>query len=170
MGIINKKLRIGVGIILFLYLSFILRAYFIYSIYKNDELDGDGVPDIYKYDNDFTPIINFLFDFKNTKKDRSDLLVLTIFFLFNLFLSSFFWRYLLKWHKKNDSNKLSFKLLLLFLIVTIILLFLTFILAYLTKSLLFFIFFMYYLPMGILVILMVPLFKFNQWVVDRLSK
>lgn len=57
MGIINKKSKIGVAVIIFLEFIFITRTYIIYSFYKNDELYGDGIPDINKYDNEFFKII-----------------------------------------------------------------------------------------------------------------
>jgi len=57
MGIINKKSKIGIAVIMFLEFIFIARTYIIYSFYKNDELYGDGIPDINKYDNEFFKII-----------------------------------------------------------------------------------------------------------------
>ena len=57
MGIIDKKSKIGIAVIMFLEFIFIARTYIIYSFYKNDELYGDGIPDINKYDNEFFKII-----------------------------------------------------------------------------------------------------------------
>jgi hypothetical protein len=57
MGIINKKSKIALGLIIFLELIFLARAYIIYSFYKNDELYGDGIPDTDKYDNEFVSTI-----------------------------------------------------------------------------------------------------------------
>ena len=57
MGIIDKKSKIGIAVIIFLEFIFIARTYIIYSFYKNDELYGDGIPDINKYDNEFFKII-----------------------------------------------------------------------------------------------------------------
>lgn len=51
--IIDKRSKIAIGIIVFLELLFLARAYIIHSFYKNDELYGDGIPDIAKYDKEF---------------------------------------------------------------------------------------------------------------------
>jgi hypothetical protein len=53
MGIINNKSKIAIGIIISLGVVFLIRAYVIYSFYKNDELYGDGIPDSTKYDREF---------------------------------------------------------------------------------------------------------------------
>ncbi|MGH1518306.1 hypothetical protein [Chryseobacterium sp. JK1] len=59
MGIINNKSKIAIGIITFLGLVFLVRAYVIYSFYKNDELYGDGIPDTAKYDKEFLSTVMF---------------------------------------------------------------------------------------------------------------
>ncbi len=59
MGIINKKSKIAIGIISFLYIIFILRVYFLYSFYTNDELYGDGNSNTNKYDNEFMLTLMF---------------------------------------------------------------------------------------------------------------
>lgn len=53
MGIITKKTKIILSIILFLEIVFLVRTYLIYSFYTNDETYGDGVADSSKYDNNF---------------------------------------------------------------------------------------------------------------------
>ena len=57
MEIINKKSKIGIAVIMFLEFIFIIRTFIIYSFYKNDELYGDGIPDMNKYDNEYFKII-----------------------------------------------------------------------------------------------------------------
>ena len=57
MGIMNKKTKIAIGLITVLEVIFLIRACAIYSFYKNDELYGDGVPDINKYDKEFISVI-----------------------------------------------------------------------------------------------------------------
>lgn len=57
MGIINNKSKIAIGIIVFLEFLFLVRAYFMYSFYKNDELYGDGIPSPTKYDTEFLSIV-----------------------------------------------------------------------------------------------------------------
>jgi hypothetical protein len=58
MGIITKKTKIILGVILFLEIIFLIRAHIIYSFYSNDESYGDGVSDPSKYDHDFYSAIS----------------------------------------------------------------------------------------------------------------
>ena len=51
--IIDKRSKIVIGIIMFLELLFLVRAYFIYSFLTNDSLTGDGVHNPAKYDREF---------------------------------------------------------------------------------------------------------------------
>ena len=57
MGIMNKKTKIAIGLITILEVIFLIRACAIYTFYKNDELYGDGVPDINEYDKEFISAI-----------------------------------------------------------------------------------------------------------------
>lgn len=50
---INNKSKVAIGIITFLGFVFLIRAYVIYSFYKNDDLYGDGISDTTKYDKEF---------------------------------------------------------------------------------------------------------------------
>lgn len=59
MGINNKNLRVAIGLILIIEIVFLLRLYIIYSFYKNDEIYGDGIKNIEKYDNDFYETVLF---------------------------------------------------------------------------------------------------------------
>lgn len=59
MGINNKNLKIAIGLILILEIIFLLRIYIIYSFYKNDEVYGDGVKNLEKYDNNFYETVLF---------------------------------------------------------------------------------------------------------------
>lgn len=52
MGIVNKKIKIIVSLILLLEIIFLIRTYIIYSFYQSDEMYGDGVHDVNKYDKD----------------------------------------------------------------------------------------------------------------------
>jgi len=53
MGIVSKKAKIILYLILFLETGFLIRAFVIYSFYKNDETYGDGVSNPSKYNHDF---------------------------------------------------------------------------------------------------------------------
>ncbi len=57
MGIISKKSKIAIGIILFIEFIFLIKTFIIYSFYKNDEMYGDGIHDPHKYDKDFLHIV-----------------------------------------------------------------------------------------------------------------
>ncbi|OCA72336.1 hypothetical protein BBI01_09400 [Chryseobacterium artocarpi] len=118
----------------------------------------------FNYSDNPTPLGFLIFNFKNTSKDRLDLLFITISFIINISLSLFFWRYIYKWYGKIASTTLTFKLLLVFLIISLLLLILFLLLMYFTKGLIFIILYTLYLPMGIMIMLMVPLFKFNKMI------
>ncbi len=60
--IIDKRSKIVIGIIMFLELLFLTRAYIVHSFYKNDELYGDGITNIAKYDRIFINSDIFCFD------------------------------------------------------------------------------------------------------------
>lgn len=124
----------------------------------------------FHYNDNPTPLAYYFFHYNNNNlKHRSDLLFLTICFLFNLSISLLFWRKLYNWYGKIDTTELIFKLIKFFFIISVIIFVLFFIAMFLTKGLIFIIAYLLYLPTGILVVLMVPLFKFNQWIIERFS-
>jgi len=51
--IIDKRSKIVIGIIIFLELLFLARAYIIYSFLRYDSLNGDGNHDATQYDTEF---------------------------------------------------------------------------------------------------------------------
>ena len=118
-----------------------------------------------------TPLGYYLFYYEDESiSDKPKLFSLTISFLSYLFISLIFWRYLYKWENKKDTVALIFNLLYLYSIIAVILFVLSLILIYLTKSSISVIYFMFYIPMLIMAILMVPLFRFNQWILSKSSK
>ena len=118
-----------------------------------------------------TPLGYYLFYYEDESlSDKPKLLALTISFLSNLFISLIFWRYLYKWENKKDTVALILNLVYLYFVTGVILFLLFLLLMVFTEGVIFVIYFILYLPMLIMVILMVPLFRFNQWILGKFSK
>ena len=49
---VNNKGKISLYVIIFLEIVFLIRAYVIYSFYKNDDTYGDGISNASKYEHD----------------------------------------------------------------------------------------------------------------------
>ncbi len=124
-----------------------------------------------KGDLGITPI-GFIFEYLGYKNRGEGLgfIIIIISFIINMSMNGILLRYIYKWDEKKSFLQLFKKLLLVFVIVSVILIVLLFLLAAITKSMVFFIFISCYFPMPIMAILMLPLFKLNEWILSKFSK
>ena len=131
----------------------------------------EGLIYLFNYSNSPTPLGYYLFYYEDESlSDKPQLLLLTIGLIFNFIISIIFWRYLYKWENKKDTVALILNLVYLYFVTGVILFVLFLLLMVFTEGVIFVIYFILYLPMLIMVILMVPLFRFNQWILSKFSK
>lgn len=126
-----------------------------------------------KGDMEVTPVGFLISNYNRLESDTPFFLLIITSFIINMFVSGVLFYCIYKWYNKMSFSKLFFLLLFVFIGTTILLLLLLLLLLLITKGKLVFIFGIIvssYFPMPIMVILMIPLFKFNQWIVERLSK
>jgi hypothetical protein len=123
-----------------------------------------------KGDMEVTPVGFLISNYNRLESDTPFFLLIITSFIINMFVSGVLFYCIYKWYNKMSFIIMFFILLLVFIVISIILCVLLLFLAYITNSMLFFIFITLYFPMPIMVILMIRLFKFNQWIVERFSK
>lgn len=134
-------------------ITFIILYHFVYELIAYNSFNKDK---------GLTPL-SYIFH-KFDRFEMSSFLIILISFIINMAVSGALFHYLYKWYNKISISLLFFRLLLFFSIISILLLLGLFFLAYITSSPIFFLFIYYYFPMPILCILILPLFKFNKWI------
>lgn len=144
-------------------ISYIFLYHILYELVYNFYME--------KGDIGVTPLgyILQLSEFKNSGEGLGIIIIL-ISFILNMFVSRILLKYIFKWADVMSTKKLFGKLFIVFIIASTLLIILLLLLAFLTHGSFFFIFIVLYYPMPIMAVIMIPLFKFNQWVTEQFSR